>query len=128
MFRIPFPLQEQPFDWRRYGGPLTVLRLSEFVRGEILKDQEPPSPMRPLPQKTCFQQGDLILMKVNEIPPDAVGVEAERLPDGGLPLGDRHVLYPAARILGSLFKFFGNGGSLKVRAFRSIVCFPARQC
>jgi hypothetical protein len=44
-----------------------------------------------------MQQGDLILMKVDEIPADAVPVEIERLPDGGLPLGGGHVLYPAGK-------------------------------
>jgi hypothetical protein len=44
-----------------------------------------------------MQQGDLILMKVDEIPGDAVPVGIGRLPDGGLPLGGGHVLYPAAK-------------------------------
>jgi hypothetical protein len=47
-----------------------------------------------MPQKVYVQQGDLILMKVNEIPPGAVKVDVEKLPEGGLPLGDGHVLYP----------------------------------
>jgi hypothetical protein len=88
-------LDGQRFDWRHYGGPLAVLRLSEFVRTEILKDQETSSPVVPMPQKVYVQQGDLILKKVNEIPPGAVKVEVERLPNGGLPLGGGHVLYPA---------------------------------
>jgi hypothetical protein len=61
---------------------------------EILKDHESPSPVVPMPQKVYVQQGDLILMKVNEIPPGAVKVDVEKLPEGGLPLGDGHVLYP----------------------------------
>jgi hypothetical protein len=87
-------LHGQRFDWRHYGGPLALLRLSEFVRMEILKDHESPSPVVPMPQKVYVQQGDLILMKVNEIPPGAVKVDVEKLPEGGLPLGDGHVLYP----------------------------------
>lgn len=86
-------LHGQPFDWRHYGGPLAILRLSEFVRKKILKDNEPQSPVIPMPQKVYIQQGDVILMKVNEIPAGAVPVKVERLPDGGLPLGDGHVLY-----------------------------------
>lgn len=31
-------LQGQRFDWRHYGGPLALLRLSQFVRAEILGD------------------------------------------------------------------------------------------
>jgi len=87
-------LHGQRFDWRHYGGPLALLRLSEFVRMEILKDHESPSPVVPMPQKVYVQQGDLILMKVNEIPPGAVKIDVEKLPEGGLPLGDGHVLYP----------------------------------
>ena len=49
-------------------------------------------------QKVYMQQGDLILMKVDEIPMDAVPVEVEQLPDGGLPLGGGHVLYPAGNL------------------------------
>ena len=87
-------LHDQRFDWRNYGGPLALLRLSQFVRAEILKDTELPSPVIPMPRKVYIQQGDLILMKVDEIPADAAPVEIERLPDGGLPLGEGHVLYP----------------------------------
>lgn len=84
---------DQPFDWRHYGGPLALLRLSQFVRAEILKDAEAPSPVIPMPQEVYMQQGNLILKKVDKIPEDAVPVKVERLPDGGLPLGDGHVLY-----------------------------------
>ena len=87
-------LHDQRFDWRHYGGPLALLRLSQFVRAEILQDPEPPSPVIPIPQKVYLQQGDLILQKVNEIPPGTVPVEVQRLPDGGIPLGGGHVLYP----------------------------------
>ena len=87
-------LHGQRFNWRHYGGPLALLRLSEFVRVEILKDSEPPSPVIPIPKKVYIQQGDLILTKLNEIPPDSVPVEVQRLPDGGIPIGGEHVLYP----------------------------------
>ncbi|MDT4967827.1 MAG: hypothetical protein QOJ64_2564 [Acidobacteriota bacterium] len=88
-------LHGQRFDWRNYGGALALLRLSQFVRTEILKDAEPPSPVIPIPRKVYMQQNDLILMTVDEIPADAVRVELERPPDGGLPLGGGHVLYSA---------------------------------
>jgi hypothetical protein len=91
-------LQDQRFDWRHYGGPLALLRLSKFVRTEILKDTEPPSSVLPMPPNVYMQQGDLILMKVQEIPANAVPVEIKRLPDGGLPLGGGHVLYSAAEL------------------------------
>ncbi|MEY2485958.1 MAG: hypothetical protein QOH39_1606 [Verrucomicrobiota bacterium] len=90
-------LHDQHFDWRHYGGPLALLRLSQFVRTEILKETEPLSPVIPMAQEMYIQQGDLILMKVDEIPADAVPVKIERLPDGGLPLGGGHVVYPGLK-------------------------------
>jgi hypothetical protein len=39
----------------------------------------------------------LILEEVDEIPPEAVTVLIERLPDGGIPLGDGYVLYPKSK-------------------------------
>jgi hypothetical protein len=51
----------------------------------------------PIPGNVIYQQGNLILKKVDEITPDAVPVKVERLPDGGIPLGGRHVLYPAGK-------------------------------
>jgi hypothetical protein len=87
----------QRFDWRHYGGPLALLRLSQFVRAEILRDAEPPSPVVPMPKRIFIQQGDLIFEKVDEIPPDAIPVAIERLPDGGLPLGGGRVIYPKGK-------------------------------
>jgi hypothetical protein len=31
-------LDGKPFDWKDYGGPLALLRLSEFVRTKLLGD------------------------------------------------------------------------------------------
>jgi hypothetical protein len=91
-------LHDERFNWRHYGGPLALLRLSQFVRAEILKDARPPSRMIPMPQKVYRQQGDLILMKVDEIPADAVPFDVERLPDGGLPLGGGHIVYSGSTL------------------------------
>jgi len=44
-------LHGHPFDWHHYGGPLAILRLSEFVRHEILKDDERQSPSIPTPRE-----------------------------------------------------------------------------
>jgi hypothetical protein len=57
-------LQGQPFDWRHYGGPLAILRLSQFVRVEILKHNPPPRTVVPLPSNVYYQQGDLVLKRV----------------------------------------------------------------
>jgi len=85
------------FDWRHYGGPLALLRLCRFVRVEILKDSRPPRKVVPLPGAAIYQIGDLILTKVDEIPADAVRVEVERLPDGGIPLPGGYVIRPTKK-------------------------------
>ena len=51
----------------------------------------------PIPRNVIYQQGDLILTRVDEIPPGAVPVEIERPPDGGIPLGGGHTLYPEGK-------------------------------
>lgn len=90
-------LHGTPFDWRHYGGPLAMFRLCRFVRIQILKDQPIPRKMVPIPGNVIYQQGNMILKKVDQIPPDAVPVEVERLPDGGIPLGWGHALYSAGK-------------------------------
>jgi hypothetical protein len=81
------------FDWRHYGGPLALFRLSQFTRIKVLGDDRPPRKLVPLPSKHIQQIGDLILQKVDEIPPTAKEV-TERLPDGGIDLGDGYVIRP----------------------------------
>jgi len=85
-------LHGKPFDWRHYGGPLAILALSKFVRRDVLGDAKEPEKVVPMPQRVYYQQGDLILMKVDEIPADAVPVEAAELPDGSIPLGGGHTI------------------------------------
>lgn len=87
-------LDSRPFDWRHYGGPLALLRLSHFVRRDVLDDNEEPDNVIPLPERIYIQQGDLILMKVNEIPAGAVPADVERLPDGGIRLLGGHIIRP----------------------------------
>lgn len=87
-------LHGRPFDWRQYGGPLALFGLCRFVRTEILQHQPEPRRVVPLPTRVIYQQGDLILEKVDALPPDAIPVEVEPLPDGGIPLGNGHVIYP----------------------------------
>jgi hypothetical protein len=104
IFRIPnviefdtTDLDGTAFDWRHYGGPLALFRLCRFVRFEILKDQGGAHQSIPIPRNVIYQQGNLILRKLDKVPEGAVKVEAERLPDGGTPLGGGHVLYPTNR-------------------------------
>jgi len=90
-------LHRSPFDWRHYGGPLAMFRFCSFFRIQILGDEPSSRKVVPIPRNVISQQGNLILKKIDEIPPDAVPVKVERLPDGGIPLGEGHVLYPAGK-------------------------------
>jgi hypothetical protein len=84
----------KPFDWSHYGGPLALFRLCQFVRTEILKHQPPARKVVPIPDRVIYQQGNLILEKIDKLPPGAVQVELEKRPDGGIDLGEGHILYP----------------------------------
>jgi hypothetical protein len=83
-------LHGRQFDWRHYGGPLALFRLCQFVRIEILKDRAPGRRVVPSPDRVTYQQGDLILERVEEIPPGAVLLESGA--DGQIDLGGGHVL------------------------------------
>jgi hypothetical protein len=89
-------LDGKPFDWRHYGGPLAILSLSKFVRQNILRDVSEPGNVVPMPQRVFVQQGDLILMKVAEIPAEAERVELAKLPDGGVDLEGGHIIRPTS--------------------------------
>jgi hypothetical protein len=86
------------FDWRHYGGLLALYRLCRFVRIAILKDPVTPRKAVPIPTRVIYQQGDLILQKLDEIPPDFVPVPVKRQPDGCIPLGHGHVLRGNAKL------------------------------
>lgn len=90
-------LHGTPFDWRHYGGPLALFRLCRFVRMDILKDKPKSRKDVPIPNSRIYQQGNLILKQVDQFTPDGLLTKIERLPDGGIPLGDGHILYPDAR-------------------------------
>jgi hypothetical protein len=90
-------LQGMPFDWRHYGGPLAWFRLCRFVRVDILKDQAPARKTVPIPGCAIYQQGDLILEKVDAIPQGAVPVDPKKRPDGGVELECGHVLRPSRK-------------------------------
>lgn len=87
-------LDGTPFDWRHYGGPLALFRLCRFVRIEILKDPLTTRKGIPAPVNTIYQQGNLILRKVDAIPADAVPIKLEPLPDGSIHLGGGHFIRP----------------------------------
>jgi hypothetical protein len=85
-------LHDTLFDWRHYGGPLALFRLCRFVRSAILKDEPQPRKVVASPERMIYQQGDLILERINALPPDAVPVETGKCLDGGLDLGNGHAL------------------------------------
>ncbi|MDR3676235.1 MAG: hypothetical protein P4N24_12150 [Acidobacteriota bacterium] len=83
-----------PFDWRHYGGPLALFRLSQFVRIKILKDQFTAGKPVTVPVSTVYQQGNLILQKVDAIPAGAMPIRHEPLPDGSIHLGGGYFIRP----------------------------------
>lgn len=50
-----------------------------------------------IPGRVIYQQGDLILEKVDAIPLGAVPVDVKKRPDGGIDPGGGHVLYPQGK-------------------------------
>jgi len=61
-------LDGAPFEWRHSGGPLALSRLCRFVRIKILGDQPQSWKFVPIPGRGMYQQGNLILRKVEAIP------------------------------------------------------------
>ncbi len=58
-------LNGKAFDWRHYGGPLALFRLSQFVRRTVLDDtSEEERTTGREPRLACYQQGRLVLRKV----------------------------------------------------------------
>lgn len=65
-------IDQNPFDWRHYGGPLALFRLSQFVREKLLGEVEIREKKDNLkPKNVYYQQGNLLLKKVNKIPKGA---------------------------------------------------------
>lgn len=91
-------LNGNPFDWRHYGGPLALFRLCQFVRTEILGDPTSCREVVPPAEKIIYQQGNLILERLDSLPAGAVKLDVKRLPDGGLPLGNGHVVYTREKL------------------------------
>lgn len=57
-------LNGQPFDWKHYGGPLALLRLSRFVRVKILGDKVTRRKNVSSPDSGIYQVGSLIFQRV----------------------------------------------------------------
>jgi hypothetical protein len=90
-------LHGKPFDWRDYGGPLAVFKFGRFVRENLLGDKIDPNRKKPpFPSIECYQQGRLILRRVDELPEGAVKV-ADAGPGESLDLGDGHRIVVPSR-------------------------------
>jgi hypothetical protein len=76
-------LQDTPLDWRHYGGPLALFRLCRFVRANILHDPPVPRAAVPPPANEIYQQGGIVLTKIDRIPPNAVPDHIEAPPGPG---------------------------------------------
>jgi|GEM_PF-633273 len=78
-------LNEKVFDWRHYGGYLAILKLSHFVRFNILKDKskKPSDRVLSRPKNEYIQFGDLILKKIKTIPKDAKKIDGNAFDLGG---------------------------------------------
>ncbi len=74
------------FDWRHYGGPLALFRLCRFARTQILNDRPDPRKVVPIPKSRVYQEGDLILTKVDQFPAGAMPLDVEPSTDSGIPL------------------------------------------
>lgn len=69
-------LHAQPVEWRHYGGPLAMFKFGRFVRINLLKDQMDPNREKPpFPKNEIYQQGRLVIRKMDEIPEDAQLIE-----------------------------------------------------
>ena len=88
-------LDDTDFDWRHYGGLLGLYQLCRFARFKILGDECKPRQNVPTPQRALYQQGNLIIEKIDEIPEGYVPVAVEPCPDGSIELGHGHILRPA---------------------------------
>jgi hypothetical protein len=75
-------------DWRHYGGPLAIFYLGRYVREVLLQDPVNPNREKPpRPTLHCYQQGRLILKRIDKIPEYAVPV-ASAGPGERIEIGD----------------------------------------
>jgi hypothetical protein len=85
-------LNSRELDWRDYGGPLAIFYFGRFVREVLLGDKVDPARKKPpFPTVESFQQGRLVLRRIDEQPADAEEV-ARAGPGESIPLGGGHYL------------------------------------
>lgn len=85
-------LQGVAFDWRHYGGLLAMLHLCRHTRLEILQDDAPPRTVLPLPTVELQQVGDLMLERVDAVPPGSTSMDVQPDVDGRIPLGNGYFI------------------------------------
>lgn len=85
-------LKNKPLDWRDYGGPLAIFYFGRFVREVLLGDKVDPDRKKPpFPSVECYQQGRLILRRIDELPAGLTEV-ARAGPSESIDLGSGHHL------------------------------------
>jgi hypothetical protein len=85
-------LHDAAMDWRHYGGPLAIFYFGRFVREELLNDKIDPNRRKPqLPTTQCYQQGRLVLRRIDELPDGLIEV-ARAGPGESIDLGGGHRL------------------------------------
>lgn len=92
-------LNAKPLEWQHYGGPLAIFHFGQFVRETLLDDKIDPARKKPRrPTVECYQQGRLILRRIDNIPPDAIEIAS----------GDTIDLGGGHRLVGSGIRVFGR--------------------
>jgi hypothetical protein len=85
-------LHEKWLDWHDYGGPLAIFRFGRFVRERLLGASIDPDRRTPsFPTMECYQQGRLILRRVDQIPAGATLAQTAG-PGETIDLGDGHIV------------------------------------
>lgn len=92
-------LNEKPFEWQDYGGPLAIFYFGRFVREKLLNDEIDRNRKKPpYPSVQCYQQGRFLLRRIGEaddrsaIPENATLI-ATAGPGESIDLGDGHSIY-----------------------------------
>ena len=73
------------------GGMSAMIELRS---GNILKDDAPPRTVLPLPTAELQQIGDLLVQRVDALPPGATPIDVQPDADGRIPLGGGYVIAP----------------------------------
>lgn len=85
-------LDQNPLEWPHYGGPLAIFYFGRYVREVLLGDPIDPNRLKPvLPSIQCYQQGWLIMRRIDKLPDGLVEI-ASAGPGESIDLGGGHRL------------------------------------